>query len=125
MGGIQLRVLPDFPAQVVAVSPIVVTRSGLTYTFSFSPPSSFYKGSETVAESARLRRQLVNIGKLSVVDSYIIANFGTSTTTFLNWNFQSFLPLFGTVSDAIGLAIPFTTGELTQLWLDAFNLPDI
>jgi hypothetical protein len=36
MSNIQLKVLPAFPAQVSGVAPIVVTKSGLTYTIGYS-----------------------------------------------------------------------------------------
>lgn len=36
MSGVQLKVLPQFPAQVTGVAPIVVTKTGLSYTISFN-----------------------------------------------------------------------------------------
>ena len=41
MSNIQLKVLPQFPAQVIGVAPIVVVKSGLTYTISLSGTSGF------------------------------------------------------------------------------------
>ncbi len=123
MSGIQLRVLPSFPSQVVAVSPIVVTRSGLTYTFSFAPPAGFYIGSATVATASRLRRALETAGKRQVVEDYIMNNFTVESATSLNWQYQQFHPNPGLVSAAIAIAVPYTPGEIAQLWLDALNLP--
>lgn len=37
MSGIALKVLPQFPAQVTGIAPIVVAKSGLSYTISYNP----------------------------------------------------------------------------------------
>ncbi len=49
MSGIQLKVLPQFPAQVVGVAPIIVTKVGLTSTISISGISTNYLGSFLVS----------------------------------------------------------------------------
>lgn len=122
MSGIQLRVLPSFPAQVVGVSPIVVTRSGLTYTFTFSPPIGFYLGSATVATASRLRRAMQALGIYQTVNDYIMNNFSITSDTSLSWQYSPYHPLPGLVSAAVKLAVPYTDGQNTTLWLNAFNL---
>lgn len=39
MSSIQLKILPRFPAQIVAVPPLYATKSGLIWTFTYSNPS--------------------------------------------------------------------------------------
>lgn len=60
MSNIQLKMLPQFPAQVTAVAPIVVTKSGLTYTFSFNP----LVGTLAVTQ---IKRQLVAIAQFDTI----------------------------------------------------------
>lgn len=124
MAGVQLRVLPSFPAQVIGQSPIIVTKSGLVYTISFGSLDTLYKGTLTMASASRLRRALQLVGFFQTVDDYILNNFITTSDTSFTWEHSPYHPLPGLVSAAIKVAIPYSDAQLTALWASAFNLVD-
>ncbi len=67
MSNIQLKVLPQFPAQVSGVAPIVVTKSGLTYTISYSAAA----GQLAVSQ---IKQQLIAISQFDAILATIPAD---------------------------------------------------
>ena len=67
MSNIQLKVLPQFPAQVRGVAPIVVTKSGLTYTISYNALVSQLAVSQ-------IKQQLVAISQFDTILATIPAD---------------------------------------------------
>jgi hypothetical protein len=60
MSGNLFKALPQFPAQVSGIAPIVVTKSGLTYTISYSAAA----GQLSVVQ---IKQQLVAISQFDTI----------------------------------------------------------
>ena len=64
MSGNLLKTLPQFPAQVIGVAPIVITKAGLTYTISYNALTSQFA-------VAQIKRQLVAIGQFDTIAALV------------------------------------------------------
>lgn len=60
----QLQIQPVFPAQVIGISPIIISKSGLTYTFSFNALG-------TQLSVVQAKRELVTLGFFDVAAAAI------------------------------------------------------
>jgi hypothetical protein len=97
MSGVQLKVLPQFPAQVSGIAPIVVTKVGLTYTISYNPLTA------TLAVS-QIKQQLVANGQFDTILATIPGS--PSSTVNMIWTGGGFTqtngPLLASIFATLG-----------------------
>lgn len=110
MAGVQLKVLPRFPAQVTGTLPIVVTKTGLTYNISYSQPAG-------VISVTQVKRQLVVLGLFDTAAAAIPGN--PQDPINMAWSSGGSTQTTGPMMTAIFSAINYNTQTLQNGFINA------
>lgn len=114
MSGIQFKALPQFPAQVLGIPPIVVTKSGLTYTLS-------YNALVASLSVVQVKQQLNVLGLFNTVNAAI----PVSVTSNVNqaWNSGGFTQIGGPLLTFIFTTISYNAAQQATFNAAAAVLP--
>jgi hypothetical protein len=104
MSNIQLKVLPQFPAQVTGVAPIVVTKAGLTYTISYNALVSQLAVSQ-------IKQQLVAIAQFDTVLASIPGDPKSSVNQV--WTGGGFTQITGPLLASIFATLGYNAAQQT------------